>query len=261
MDTEPKVSESNGVTVVTGAARGMGFEIARAVAMTGAPTVAIDVRTPEIPQEVPAAPPPVFHRCDVSDPDQVDEVFYRIIKASGPILRLVNVAAVSGADTPAEELSNPEWDRLLAINLSGTFWCSRAVARSMIASGSPGSIVNFASLAARRIPKTLRLAHYTVSKAGVIALTEALAAEWGRYGIRVNCVVPGLHITSMAREQFDTEEAFVQWRDRAAGNTPLGRTATASEIVPLVLFLLSDAAGYITGQAIGADGGRGLWYL
>ncbi|MBM64350.1 MAG: hypothetical protein CL484_15480 [Acidobacteria bacterium] len=65
----------------------------------------------------------------------------------------------------------------------------------------------------------------------------------------------------MAREQFDTEEAFVQLRDRATGNTPLGRTAVASEIVPPVLFLLSDAAGYITGQAIGADGGRGLWYL
>jgi NAD(P)-dependent dehydrogenase (short-subunit alcohol dehydrogenase family) len=155
---------------------------------------------------------------------------------------------------PLLEIDTDEWDEVLDINLRGVFLTGRAVARSLVAAGAPGSIVNLASTAALVGDAAEPTAHYNASKAGVVALTRQMAVELAPLGIRVNCVCPGVIATPMLRLMDDPEAGERYLRD----GVPLGRLGTADEVARVIAFLASDDAAYVTGAAVPIDGGSTL---
>lgn len=140
-----------------------------------------------------------------------------------------------------------EWDQVLRVNLTGTFAAARAVAARMKEAGR-GAIVSTAS--GRALAGAANGAHYAASKGGIIALTKSLALDWAAYGIRVNCVIPGLTDTAQPRVEMGDNELHA-----AGARIPLGRIGRPEDIAAVVAFVLSDDAGYMMGQAVAANGG------
>jgi 3-oxoacyl-[acyl-carrier protein] reductase len=178
----------------------------------------------------------------------VDAAVDGIVAARGAPAVVVNNAGVA-RDEPFAMMSASSWDEVLATNLGGTFNVCRAVARPMMGQRS-GAIVNVASVAG--LHASAGQANYAASKGGVLAFTRTLAAEMAPRGIRVNAVVPGLCSTGMAA-RLDRRVA-----EQKRAGIPLGRFGTGEEIARVVLFLASDDAAYVVGQAIVADGGLSL---
>jgi NAD(P)-dependent dehydrogenase (short-subunit alcohol dehydrogenase family) len=209
--------------VVTGAQGGIGGATVRALEAAGAKVTGID-------REV-----------DVSDPSALE----RALAGFNRLDILVNAAGVISRG-PALEVEPGGWDRVLDVNLKGTFFACQAAARLM-SRGGGGSIVNVASELA--IAASAGRAPYIASKAGVIGLTRALAVEWAPLGIRVNAVAPGLTRTPMTADL--TEEAREEYRLRA----PNQRLGEPADIADVIVFLASDAARHVVGQVLPVDGG------
>lgn len=182
---------------------------------------------------------------DVSDPSSVSEAIKEIEQRLGPISVLVNNAGISqiGLFT---DLKNEEWDRIIGVNLSASFYTTRAVAPAMI-QNKYGRIIEIGSMWGK-VGASCEVA-YSASKAGLRGLTMALAKELGPSGITVNCIEPGVIDTDM-NHALDTD-TLEELRDE----TPLSRLGNADEVADAVLFLASDQASFITGQIIGVDGG------
>ncbi|MGE0420247.1 MAG: SDR family NAD(P)-dependent oxidoreductase [Acetobacteraceae bacterium] len=183
--------------------------------------------------------------CDIADEDSVREA----ADQAGPVDILVNNAGVLRPG-PLASLSLAEWNHLMAVNLNGYFLCARTFGTGMLARGR-GSIVHVASIASR-FPQASSGA-YSVSKAGVVMLSQQIALEWGPAGVRSNVVSPGLVRTPMS-------EAFYQApgvAERRAAAVPLRRVATPEDIAEVVIYLASDRAGYVNGEDICVDGGFG----
>lgn len=189
--------------------------------------------------------------CDVADEDGVDDLLAATLAEFGRVDVVVNNAAASrGADrVPVTELDVEVWDRVLAVNLRGTFLVSRAFGRQLLAQGGPGSIVNISSIGGKL--GGARIAAYAASKAAVQSLTSSMAKELGPHGIRVNAVCPG--VTDTGRLDDQSEEA---WTAYVAANLPLGRVGTAAEVAAVVTFLAGDQAAWVTGQCWNVDGGQ-----
>ncbi len=240
------------VAVVTGAGQGIGREIVRALAAAGATVVVADVAAPTgtaVAEEVDGA----FVQLDVTDSAAVDRAVGEIVDRHGRIDILVNNAGIV-RNTPAEEIDDTEWRAIFAVNCDGAFWCSRAVGRTMLASGS-GTIVNIASMSGLVVNRPQPQAAYNASKAAIIALTRSLAAEWARRGIRVNAIAPGYVATELTLRGMSNEA----WREEWLRSIPLGRVAQPAEIAPAVLYLASDASSYVTGSVLVVDGGYTAW--
>jgi NAD(P)-dependent dehydrogenase (short-subunit alcohol dehydrogenase family) len=216
--------------VVTGAARGIGLALATELRQRGAEVVTLDIN-----------PDGVDHQCDVSDAEQVDSVFDDI----GDIDGLVNNAALLVDRRRFEDIPLDEWERMLAVNVTGTFLCTRAASSRM---PRGGSIVNLASETA--FTGSFGFVHYVASKGAVVSMSRALARELGPRNIRVNTVAPG----------FTPETAGASVLGSAAtydvSGTPLGRVATASDLLGTIIFLLSPDSAFVSGQAILVNGGR-----
>jgi len=237
--------------LVTGAARGLGREIALALAENGAALVLSDIQYPE---DTAAAVEGTGARwmavqADISDEDQVKTLAERVASEYGQVDILVNNAGVSQLSYSAsEDLSKTEWETIIRINLTGTFLACKHVGREMIAAGG-GSIINIASTAG--ITGVPRAPAYSVSKAGVILLTKSLALEWARYHIRVNAVAPHYletHLTEGLRASEKVYAGLVK-------QIPMRRFGKPSEMIGAVLYLASQASTYTTGTTIVADGG------
>ena len=236
------------VCAITGAGGGIGRAVAVAMVRAGAGVVLLD-RDPKTCAETQAAvrmlgaDAPCI-ACDVSDPASVTAA-----AAAGPVDVLVNNAGLLRPG-PIATLPLDEWNRLLSVNLTGYFLCAQAFGAGMIERKS-GALVHIASIASR-FPQGFS-GSYSVSKAGVVMLSQQLALEWGPSGVRSNVVSPGLVRTPMS-EAFYTSPGVAEKR---AGIVPLGRVAVPDDIADVVVYLASARAGYVNGEDICADGGFG----
>ena len=234
------------VALVTGAGRGIGAAIARALADAGASVAVLDVDAKTADETAASLPTKsVGIQADITDSTQVRTAVGEAVEALGPVDVLVNNA---GWDKIEPFLDNEEsdWDRILAINLKGPIVVTRTVLDSMIERGS-GVIVNIASDAGR--VGSSGEAVYSAAKGGVIAFTKTLAREMARHQIRVNCVCPGPTDTALLATMDDKLRAGLE---RAI---PMRRIGQPTDIAPVVVFLASDAAGYVTGQTLSVSGG------
>jgi NAD(P)-dependent dehydrogenase (short-subunit alcohol dehydrogenase family) len=242
----------NHVAIVTGAGRGIGRAIALRLAREGASVVAADLNAKN--GEVTAAEiiasggKALAHAVDVAAQTQVEELMAATVRESARIDLLVNVAGV-GLTRLFLNTTLEEWERVLRVNLTGTFLCSQAAARVMTGQRR-GKIINIASLSGQR-GGTGRAA-YGAAKAGVSMLTKVMAVELARHGITVNEIAPGPVNTEMTAVTHD--EATRQAYHRLI---PMGRYAERSEIADAAVFLASAEADFITGQTLNVDGGFG----
>ena len=241
------------VAVVTGAAQGIGAACVRKLAADGAAVALWDVdaaRGQALADELVAqGARACFCRCDVSNKAEVDAALAASEAALGPVDALVNNAGIFRA-ADFLDLSEADWDTVIAVNLKGAFLVGQAAARSMAAHGG-GAIVNMSSVnGVMAIPT---IASYNASKGGIDQLTRAMALALADRGIRVNAVAPGTIATELAKAAVLGSEAA---RERIMSRTPLRRLGEPEEIAAVVAFLLSDAASYLTGEIVYADGGR-----
>lgn len=231
--------------IVTGGAGGIGSAICRGLAEDGLGVVVADfderaaqALAEEIRKKGGEA---VAYKVDVASAASAGRMIQESAERFGQVDFLINGAGVMSR-TPVVEMAEEEWDRVLRINLKGTFLCSQAAARYMIPR-KEGRIVNIAS--GRGIAGQPRAAHYAASKAGVIAFTKSLAKELAPHNVLVNAIAPGATDTPMSRAGAATEE---DWKKREAVPPLMGGLTHKEEIVGLIRYLLSEPARYITGQ-------------
>ena len=244
--------------VVTGGAQGIGASAVRAFVAAGAGVVSMDVLEDEgtrVARDADSggAGSARFVACDVSDRPSVTAAFDEAARELGGLDALVHVAGVERA-APAEEITDADWALTMDVNLRGTFLTNQAVFPHLKSAG--GRIVNFASGAA--LYPYLRGAHYSASKAGVIAWTRTIAHEWGRYGISAVAVNPAMWtpMYQAHRERLSPEELDAHDREKAI-RVPLGgRLGDPDEdLAPVLVFLVGDGARFMTAQVIAVDGG------
>lgn len=225
--------------IVTGASRGIGRAIADSLAAAGAEVHVFDVARPDHH----AHPPHRFHELDIADAASVRDA---VAALPAPATLLVNNAGIT-RDRTLQNMSDAEWASVIGVNLTGAFNMMRAVVPAMTERGF-GRIVNITSINGLR--GKFGQANYAAAKAGLIGLTKTAAREFGRKGVTVNAVAPGMVMTDMAR----TLPGEVL--DRAAAEGVLGRLAEPGDVSDAVLFLLSDAARAITGEVLRVDAGQ-----
>jgi 2-hydroxycyclohexanecarboxyl-CoA dehydrogenase len=249
-------SETTRVAVVTGGGSGMGRAICHRLAARGHGVAVLDIdgdATEHVAKEIQAdGGRAVGSAVDVSDRGAVDAAMDQARAAFGPIGILVTSAGIEGF-VSFLDIDVAAWERMLAVNLTGTFHCIQAVVPDMVAA-EWGRIVTISSSSAQS--GTKRMAHYVASKGGVIALTKAVALDLASKGITVNTIPPGAIDTPMMRRPM--ESGAMASLDQVVARAPLGRLGTPDDIAGACAFLCSEEAGYITGQQINVNG---AWYI
>lgn len=242
------------VVIITGAGQGIGRELARQFAAGGALPVIADLNfssAQSVGREVEAAGGRALAlQVDVAEKASVDAMVAEVLRVHGRIDALVNNASIFAIleKRPFDQIPLAEWEKVLRVNITGSYLCACAVAPSM-RRASWGRIVNISSDAVPR--GTANYLHYVTSKSAVIGMTNALARELGRHGITVNCIRPG----SVATEVERTVNPTVDVRTRALEAQCIPRGMLPTDLVGLVMFLVTPAASFITGQTIACDGG------
>jgi NAD(P)-dependent dehydrogenase (short-subunit alcohol dehydrogenase family) len=246
--------------VVTGSGNGIGRAIASALAAAGAQVVVSDVLVEDgertVREITDAGGSAVFAAADVAVADQAADLIATASDRFGGLDILVNNAGTSGGQLRLHEVEPEDFDRVINVNLRGTFLCTKYALPHFLASGD-GRIVNIAStygmIGAPKAPA------YCASKGAIINLTRQLAVDYGPDGIRVNAICPGYIDTGLGRRgpRLSAEEfaAATAVREKAAGMQPLGRQAQPAEVAAVALFLASDAASFMTGSIVPVDGG------
>lgn len=243
------------VAIVTGATKGIGLACAQEFALEGAKVV-LSGRTLELgeaaAQEIcSAGGKAIFVPCDVSQKAQVDALVQATVREFGRIDIVVNNAGVNHS-AKFFDISEEEWDWVMAVDLKGTFLLSQAAARVMVEQGIAGKIINLSSVMA-----LLALADqvpYCAAKGGVVQLTKAMALALAEYGIRVNAIGPGPVLTELMQRVVHNKEKEAELMARL----PIGRIAECREIARVAVFLASDDSSYIIGQTLYPDGGRSI---
>ncbi len=246
----------NRVAVVTGAAAGMGLAVARRLAAAGNQVALLDLDGDAVTRAADdlraTGARALGAEADVADRAAVDEAIANVRRELGPVAIMVTSAGFDEFQS-FTDITPDAWARMLAVNLTGTFHCVQAAIPDMVAAGW-GRIVTISSSSAQS--GAARMAHYVASKGGVIGLTKALAVEYAPNGITVNTIPPGFIDTPMARRA--EARGDLPSIDAIAARTPVRRAGTPDDIAAACAYLCSDEAGYVTGQALGVNGG---WYL
>ena len=246
--------------MVTGAGRGMGLAIAKALYQEGARVLLIDIDekgVTEAAQQLDGRYERVMgRRADVTNKGEVIHLVQEMKKLWGSVDILVNNAG-GALNTPyvLEEIEEKDWNLVVDVNLKGTFLCCQAVIPEMVKQRR-GSVVNISALAGHW-RASLAGVQYTAAKAGVEGLTRQLAYDWGKFGIRVNAVAPTVTLTG-ERVQGLWETKSEEEKRKVLSDIPLGRLGTPEEVASVVVFLASDESSYITGITIDVNGGRYL---
>ncbi len=243
------------VALITGAGHGIGQAIAVLFCKEGADIAIADIdlkaaeETAAIVKEI--GRKAIAIKTDVAEAKDVDNMVESTLDNLGRVDILINDAAIPAEFTTTIRSSLEHWDRVIDIGLRGTFLCSRRAGQWMVAHKT-GVIVNFSSIVAEGggFPN---VSSYGSAKAGIEHMTRALAVEWGKYNIRVNCILPGFIYTGLTRNQVDNGE--MNAHGELDKRTPLGRLGDMDEIAKTALFLVSDDASYITGVTLPVDGG------
>lgn len=240
-----------GVALVTGAGAGLGAAIARTLAAEGWVVGVLD-RDADAAAEVaaPLGASGVALAADTTDEAAVEHALDRLASATGrtgPGALVANAGIVRFG--PLLDAALDDWRAVVDVNLTGTFVVARAVARRLVAGGHPGSIVAVTSM--NGVVPGPNAGAYGATKAGIARLVQQMALEWGPHGIRVNAVAPGLVDAGMSAPIYADPDV----RRRRADRVPLGRLGEPADVAAVVAFLLSDAAGYVTGTELLVDGG------
>jgi NAD(P)-dependent dehydrogenase (short-subunit alcohol dehydrogenase family) len=240
------------VALVTGAGSGLGRRFAQTLAAAGA-SVVLGARRADRLEETAD-----LIRCaggrarslplDVTDSQSVQNAFRVIREEVGVADIIVNNAGVSRSSFLAD-LSEEDWDDVIDTNLKGVFLVAREAVRELIEAGKPGSVINIASILAYRVSKTLSA--YIAAKNGVVGLTQAMALEWARHGIRVNAIAPGYFKSEITEKYFATLEG-----EKTLKQVPMRRIGRLEELDGPLLLLASDAGSFMTGSTVTADGGH-----
>ncbi len=251
------MTKTERVAVVTGAASGMGFAIARHLAAQGRRLGLLDLNREASQQAArtlrDSGATAVAAEADVTNRSAVDAALDQLRAQLGPIEIMITSAGLDAFESFAE-ITPESWERVLAVNLTGTFHCLQAAVADMVEARWGRMITISSSSAQSGAP---RMAHYVASKAGVIGLTKALALDLAPHGITVNCVPPGMIDTPMLRRA-ETGGDIGKLEKLAARMIPVGRIGTPEEIAATCGFLCSEEAAFITGQVIGVNGGMVL---
>lgn len=245
---------SGKVAIVTGAGRGLGRSMAMALVEAGA-AVAVVARTAGELEAFVAESKAVGGRSlafptDVTDEASVDRMVEEAMENFGRLDILVNNSGIL-ATSPLLDQAVEQWDKVMATNLRGTYFVTRAVGRHLVAQGS-GKVINVASNFA--LQGVANHAAYSASKAGIIAFTRSMAIEWARYGIQVNAIAPGYFATPLNAHLREDPEATA----RVVRSIPAGRMGEADELKPWLLLLASDASNFMTGEVVVIDGGQSV---
>lgn len=257
LDTPKMFDLSGQVALVTGAGSGIGQRIAMGLAQCGADVALLDRRRDDgLAQTVEfisrTGRKSIQVPADVTSKAGLTEAVARTEAALGALSLAVNAAGIANA-SPAEDMEEDQYQNLMDINLKGVFLSCQAEARAMLAHGR-GSIVNIASMSGVIVNRGLMQSHYNAAKAGVIHMSKSMAMEWVGRGIRVNTLSPGYTATPM-----NTRPEMARQTKLFEDQTPMGRMATVDEMVGPAVFLLSEAARFVTGVDLLVDGGFCCW--
>lgn len=237
--------------LVTGGGQGIGRGFCLALAEAGADVAVVDMNeqtAQTVAKEIEAlGRKSVAVKTNVMDRDQIDEMMMTVVDKLGKLDIAVNNAGI-GRPGRAESMTLDDWNLILGVNLTGSFLCCQAEAQQMISQGNgKGKIINIASISGITANSVVA---YGASKAGVIMMSKRMAAEWGKYGINVNCISPSWTITPM------TDRVPAETKQRWKELTPIGRVETPEDMYGALVYLASDASDYVTGHNLVVDGGH-----
>ncbi|MCA4132535.1 SDR family NAD(P)-dependent oxidoreductase [Arthrobacter sp. M4] len=243
--------------LVTGAGQGIGRGFALALAQAGASVTVVDLdnsRAESVAHEIVAAGgKAIAVKADVTDEDAVQNAIDLTIAEFGELTIAVNNAGIN-RNAAAEDTTLDDWDLHQRINTRAVFRSCQLEAASMLQRGY-GKIINTASMSTLLVPHPQKQIAYNVSKAGVVALTRTLAAEWADRGVRVNCISPGIVRTALIEESDELRPLVSRWLQ----DIPLGRLAEVSDIQAAVVYLAGGTSDYMTGHNLVIEGGQSLW--
>jgi NAD(P)-dependent dehydrogenase (short-subunit alcohol dehydrogenase family) len=250
--SHPKLDITGRIALVTGGTSGLGRAIALGLAEAGVRVFAGSRDTGRVDAARDAlkaiSPNNEAISLDVTDPASIKAAVDTVVKTAGRLDILVNAAGVTNKAS-AEDVTLEDWERVIRVNLTGTFLASQAAARQMIKQGEGGSIINIASLGS--FMGLSYVSAYCASKAGVKGLTQVLAIDWAEHNIRVNAIAPGVFPTSLNRPLIEGTPRG-EWLQRHA---PMNRFGDGSELVGAAVYLASPAASFVTGTVMPVDGG------
>jgi gluconate 5-dehydrogenase len=245
--------------LITGGSRGLGRAMAQALAEAGASLVLIG-READTLRRAQDELRPLGRKVDILSadlfqPEAADKMCARVLQEFGPIDILINNVGGRRENIPLEDQSLADWQRLMDLNLTSVFVCTKHIGGAMVSRGW-GRVINIASICGQIATKNIHGRHYETAKAAVVGFTRAVAADWATKGVTVNAIAPGGFMTDANRRWFRERPVL---KDQIESLIPMGRLGEPEELGPLAVYLASEASSYMTGAVLTIDGGYTLW--